>query len=86
VLNAAALGHVAGLSHTSEVDIADKLSDIIPCAEQVRFLKSGAEAVAAASALLGPTRARTASSRPGISDGSTGRAMRGASPRRCAPT
>jgi len=48
VLNAAALGHVAGLSHTSEVDIADKLSDIIPCAEQVRFLKSGAEAVAAA--------------------------------------
>jgi glutamate-1-semialdehyde 2,1-aminomutase len=48
VLNAAALGHVSGLSHVSEVDIADRLADIIPCAEQVRFLKSGAEAVAAA--------------------------------------
>ena len=48
VLNAAALGNVAGLSHTSEVDIADRLCDIIPCAEQVRFLKSGAEAVSAA--------------------------------------
>jgi len=48
VLNAAALGSVSGLSHTSEVDIADRLCDIIPCAEQVRFLKSGAEAVSAA--------------------------------------
>jgi glutamate-1-semialdehyde 2,1-aminomutase len=48
VLQAAALGNVAGLSHTSEVEIADRLCDIIPCAEQVRFLKSGAEAVAAA--------------------------------------
>ena len=48
VLNAAALGNVAGLSHTSEIDIADRLCDIIPCAEQVRFLKSGAEAVSAA--------------------------------------
>jgi glutamate-1-semialdehyde aminotransferase len=48
VLNAAALGNVAGLSHTSEVDIADRLCDIIPCAEQVRFLKSGAEAMSAA--------------------------------------
>jgi glutamate-1-semialdehyde aminotransferase len=48
VLHAAALGNVAGLSHTSEIDIADRLCDIIPCAEQVRFLKSGAEAVSAA--------------------------------------
>ena len=48
VLNAAALGNVAGLSHTSEVEIADRLCDVIPCAEQVRFLKSGAEAVSAA--------------------------------------
>jgi glutamate-1-semialdehyde aminotransferase len=48
VLTAAALGNVCGLSHTSEVDIADRLCDIIPCAEQVRFLKSGAEAVSAA--------------------------------------
>lgn len=48
VLNAAALGNVAGLSHTSEVEIADRLCDLIPCAEQVRFLKTGAEAAAAA--------------------------------------
>ena len=48
VLQAAASGHVAGLSHTSEIDIADRLCEVIPCAEQVRFLKSGAEAVAAA--------------------------------------
>ena len=48
VLQAAALGNVSGLSHTSEVEIADRLCDIIPCAEQVRFLKTGAEAVSAA--------------------------------------
>jgi glutamate-1-semialdehyde aminotransferase len=48
VLNAAALGNVSGLSHTSEVDIADRLCGLIPCAEKVRFLKSGAEAVSAA--------------------------------------
>jgi glutamate-1-semialdehyde aminotransferase len=48
VLQAAANGPVSGLSHASEVDVAERLCDVIPCAEQVRFLKSGAEAVAAA--------------------------------------
>lgn len=48
VLQAAANGPVSGLSHASEIDVADRLCDVIPCAEQVRFLKSGAEAVAAA--------------------------------------
>jgi glutamate-1-semialdehyde 2,1-aminomutase len=48
VVTAAASGHVGGLAHTSEVEIAERLCDVIPCAEQVRFLKSGAEAVAAA--------------------------------------
>jgi len=48
VLQAVASGHVSGLSPTSEIDIADSLCDVIPCAEQVRFLKTGAEAVAAA--------------------------------------
>ncbi|HUQ84286.1 MAG TPA: aminotransferase class III-fold pyridoxal phosphate-dependent enzyme [Gemmatimonadaceae bacterium] len=48
VLNAIAAGHVSGLSHTSEIDVADRLCDMIPCAEQVRFLKTGAEAVSAA--------------------------------------
>ncbi len=45
---AAAIGNVAGLSHVSEVELAERLCDVIPCAEQVRFLKSGAEGVAAA--------------------------------------
>ncbi len=48
VVEAAAQGNVAGLSHTLEVEIAERLCTVIPCAEQVRFLKSGAEGVAAA--------------------------------------
>lgn len=45
---AAAMGHVAGLAHTAEVELAERLVDLIPCAESVRFLKSGAEAMSAA--------------------------------------
>jgi glutamate-1-semialdehyde 2,1-aminomutase len=45
---AAAAGHIAGLPHTSEVELAERLCDLIPCAEQVRFLKTGGDAVAAA--------------------------------------
>ena len=48
VTQAAEQGNVAGLSHVLEVDVAERLSDVIPCAERVRFLKSGAEGVAAA--------------------------------------
>lgn len=48
VVEATAQGNVAGLSHTLEVEIAERLCEVIPCAEQVRFLKSGAEGVAAA--------------------------------------
>ena len=48
VIAAAASGNVCGLSHVSEVEIAERLCDVVPCAEQVRFLKTGAEAVAAA--------------------------------------
>lgn len=48
VAEAAAAGHVAGLGSVREVEIAERLTGIVPCAEQVRFLKSGAEAVAAA--------------------------------------
>jgi glutamate-1-semialdehyde aminotransferase len=47
-LNAAALGAVSGLPHVSEVELAERLCETVPCAEQVRFFKSGAEAVAAA--------------------------------------
>ena len=48
VSQAAENGNVAGLSHVLEVEVAERLSDVIPCAERVRFLKSGAEGVAAA--------------------------------------
>ncbi|MGQ0640980.1 MAG: aminotransferase class III-fold pyridoxal phosphate-dependent enzyme [Gemmatimonadaceae bacterium] len=47
-LNGAALGAVAGLAHVSEVELAERLCETIPCAEQVRFFKTGAEAVSAA--------------------------------------
>ena len=48
VVNAVASGHVSGLASTLEVEIAERLCDVIPCAEQVRFFKSGADAVSAA--------------------------------------
>ena len=48
VIGAVAAGNVSGLSHTLEVEVAERLCDAIPCAEGVRFLKTGAEAVAAA--------------------------------------
>ena len=41
-------GNVAGLSNIREVELAERLSSVIPCAEMVQFLKSGAEGVSAA--------------------------------------
>ena len=54
-------GNVAGLSHVREVELAERLCDVVPCAEQVRFLKSGAEGVAAAVRI-----ARAATGRDGV--------------------
>lgn len=48
VAEAAANGNVCGLSPALEIDVAERLAELVPCAEQVRFLKTGAEAVAAA--------------------------------------
>ncbi|MGH7690950.1 MAG: aminotransferase class III-fold pyridoxal phosphate-dependent enzyme, partial [Gemmatimonadaceae bacterium] len=48
VLDAVGGGHVAGLNSTLEVAVAERLCGIVPCAEQVRFMKTGAEATAAA--------------------------------------
>lgn len=48
VQDAAANGNVSGLPHRLEVEVAERLTDVIPCAEQVRFLRTGAEANAAA--------------------------------------
>src|SRR5205085_9584341 len=48
VIEAASEGSVAGLSSWREVELAERLCAVIPCAERVQFLKSGAEAVFAA--------------------------------------
>ncbi|HKS04687.1 MAG TPA: aminotransferase class III-fold pyridoxal phosphate-dependent enzyme [Gemmatimonadaceae bacterium] len=48
VSEAAQHGNVGGVSHTLEVELAERLCTVIPCAEKVQFLKSGAEAIAAA--------------------------------------
>jgi glutamate-1-semialdehyde 2,1-aminomutase len=48
VMQAVGEGNVCGLSDAREVEIAERLCEVIPCAEMVQFLKTGAEAVAAA--------------------------------------
>ncbi|HEU4630893.1 MAG TPA: aminotransferase class III-fold pyridoxal phosphate-dependent enzyme [Gemmatimonadaceae bacterium] len=48
VCDAVAAGTVSGLASTLEVEVAERLCEVVPCAERVRFLKSGAEGVAAA--------------------------------------
>lgn len=48
VIEAASHGNVTGLPHKLEVEVAERLIDVIPSAEQVRFLRTGAEANAAA--------------------------------------
>ncbi len=48
VVDAATRGNVTALPHRLEVEVAERLVEIIPSAEQVRFLRTGAEANAAA--------------------------------------
>jgi glutamate-1-semialdehyde 2,1-aminomutase len=48
VIDVISTGHVSGLSSVYEVDVAERLCGVIPCADKVQFLKSGAEAMAAA--------------------------------------
>ena len=48
VMEAASEGNVSGLSSWREVELAERLCEIIPCAERVQFVKSGAEATAVA--------------------------------------
>jgi glutamate-1-semialdehyde 2,1-aminomutase len=61
VIEALRAGNVSGLSPVLEIVVAERLSEVIPCAEQVRFLKTGAEGVAAAVRL-----ARAATGRPTV--------------------
>jgi len=48
VVDAIAAGNVSALSSYLEVDVAERLCGVIPCADRVQFLKTGAEAMAAA--------------------------------------
>ncbi len=48
VVAAASSGNVSALPHRLEVEVAERLVQVIPSAEQVRFLRTGAEANAAA--------------------------------------
>ena len=48
VVEAATQGNVSGLSSWREVEVAERLCAMIPCAERAQFLKSGAEATSAA--------------------------------------
>ena len=48
VITAASEGNVSALSSWREVELAERLHALIPCAERVQFLKTGAEATAAA--------------------------------------
>lgn len=48
VTAAAAEGNVSAMSSWREVEVAERLCGIVPCAERVQFLKTGAEATAAA--------------------------------------
>jgi glutamate-1-semialdehyde 2,1-aminomutase len=48
VVEAIAAGNVSALSSYREVELAERLCGIIPCADKVQFLKTGAEAMSAA--------------------------------------
>lgn len=48
VIEAIASGSVSGLSPALEVEVAERFCGVVPCAERVQFMKTGAEAVSAA--------------------------------------
>jgi glutamate-1-semialdehyde 2,1-aminomutase len=48
VLDTIAAGSVSGLSHVLEVEVAERFCNVVPCAERVQFLKTGAEAMSSA--------------------------------------
>lgn len=48
VIEAVASGSVTGLPPVLEIEVAERFSAMVPCAERVQFLKTGAEATSAA--------------------------------------
>ena len=59
VIEAVRAGNVAAWSPSLEIEVAERLIDVIPCAERVRFLKTGAEATAAAVRIARAATGRT---------------------------
>jgi glutamate-1-semialdehyde 2,1-aminomutase len=59
VIAAASEGNVSALSSWREVELAERLCAMIPCAERVQFFKTGAEATAAAVRLARTYTGRT---------------------------
>jgi glutamate-1-semialdehyde 2,1-aminomutase len=59
VIEAVRAGNVAAWSPTLEIEVAERLCDVVPCAERVRFLKTGAEATAAAVRIARTVTGRT---------------------------
>ena len=59
VIDAVKAGNVAGWSPLLEFEVAERLCAVIPCAERVRFLKTGAEATAAAVRIARAATGRT---------------------------
>ena len=79
VCEAAAHGPVGSLPHRVEPEVAERLAAVIPCAEQVRFLRTGAEAGRRRCAWRARSRGAPASWRAATSGGWTGAATRTAS-------
>jgi glutamate-1-semialdehyde aminotransferase len=52
-------GIIFSLMHPLEVDVADRLKDLIPCAERVRFAKSGSDVTSAAIRVARASTGRT---------------------------
>jgi len=84
VLDTVAQGTVSGLSHVLEVEVAERFCNVVPCAERVQFLKTGAEAMSAAVRVARPYTGRSVvvgsgyfgwhdwcSTQPGVPDGVT---------------
>ena len=59
VTEAVKAGNVSGWSPLLEIEVAERLCAAIPCAERVRFLKTGAEATAAAVRIARTATGRT---------------------------
>jgi len=76
VIRQARQGSVFSQMHPLEVEVAEMLVDLIPCAEMVRFAKNGSDATTGAVRARAPTRAATTWPSADITVGTTGTSAR----------